>query len=380
MSVFHIVGGNVLSRAEVNEHSRDIAEAFIEAERGRETEIELSRGPLRIAPETERRRGPIERPAALEGPSLRGPDFTPIGLGKPLTILIRHVYTGQFPKKKTFGGKRQDMALVSGLKDYSIFDASSRALNILEKDVGRGENISRVSAFSNGTQLVAYSPAVITDSMTLSIEFSFDGFPDEVFGKIAEAFGKLAGLPIFLPYAGHLMIAGAAVKFGSSLLDKLYDGRPEFSITQGLDFNIPGSPIPVADFRVLCGNDFDPRPYRFESGIGLIDQTTGQVYQGDHPYVVISLDGRQNDELKKFAPTLASSAILERFFGMKDNTEVAIDAIVDGLQLFNDSKYRVKADQLKNRLDGLPDGPEKAELQLKYDAYVKNIISEALIP
>ena len=63
--------------------------------------------------------------------------FTPIGPNKPLTVEIRHVYTGKFPERAMFG-HRGDMAVVSGVKNYSAFDATARAVNFLETGVAPG--------------------------------------------------------------------------------------------------------------------------------------------------------------------------------------------------------------------------------------------------
>ena len=103
--------------------------------------------------------GPAEletRPAVTQ--------FTPIGPNKPLTILIREVYTGDQPR--TLLGGKKPMAVVTGLKDYSAYAASSRAVNFLVADgVAPGARFKTQSTFDQGTNVVAYSPAVLADSL-----------------------------------------------------------------------------------------------------------------------------------------------------------------------------------------------------------------------
>src|ERR1700691_6037168 len=53
-------------------------------------------------------------------------DFVPIGLGKPLTVQIRHIYTGD--KAEGFWGSK-DMLVTSAMRSISTYDAAPRAVN-----------------------------------------------------------------------------------------------------------------------------------------------------------------------------------------------------------------------------------------------------------
>ena len=105
----------------------------------------------------------------------------------------------------------------------------------------------------------------------------------------------------------------------------------------------------VAAFRILAGSTFDVTGFQYKDGEGLLD-THGRKYGGDEPYIVISLDGKQRDNLKTFVPTVASAAVLQRFFQLQDGAQVAIDTVVQGLQLASDLKYRDQALSLKAKI------------------------------
>lgn len=304
--------------------------------------------------------------------------FQPIGRGLPLTVMLRDVYTGAHPRSGLFGRKK-DVAVVSGLKNYDVFDASSRALNFVAQDIPSHSHATMPSALGQGTAIVAYSPAVVTDSQILTIEFAVDSFPQDLFDKLSSAFSTLSGMPILLPYAGYLMGASGLVKLAGDLGEALFDGHPAFSATGSIDFNIPGLPAATADFRILAGQGLDADGYRYVPGKGLVDQA-GQTYAGDIPYAVISLDGTERPDLAAFSPTVASAAVLQRFFGLKDGAEASIDTLVQGLQLASDLHYRAKALAKKAQIDGLPAGADAAALQADYAALVKNIANDQLRP
>src|SRR5215213_2579755 len=59
--------------------------------------------------------------------------FQPIGLGLPLSVMVREVYTGKFPKSSFLGPKKEDMLLTSAIKSIATLDAKPRALNYIKK-------------------------------------------------------------------------------------------------------------------------------------------------------------------------------------------------------------------------------------------------------
>ena len=70
--------------------------------------------------------------------------WQPIGVGKPLTIEIREVYTGKFPSS-TFGSQKP-MLLASATKSIAAFDAKPLALNFLTRKTAKKTRINRPGA------------------------------------------------------------------------------------------------------------------------------------------------------------------------------------------------------------------------------------------
>ncbi len=318
------------------------------------------------------------RPAADEEGAPAVGAFTPIGPGRPLTIQLRHVYTGRFPKRGGLFGGDKDVALVSGVKDFAAFAASARALNLISRKVGAHSHL-RGSAFDDGTDIVAYSPAVLTDSLTVSIEFAVDSFPGDFVRMIGQSLKALAGVPLMLPHAGLLLGAGEVARLAGDLGDGLFDGRPAFSITETINFDVPGGRTATADFRILSHNPTLAGTHRYVDGTGLV-AADGAPYAGDDPYVVISLDGRERPQLADFAATVASSAILQRFFQMKDGATASVDTLMEGVRLASDMRYRAQAEDLAAQIATLAAGPARARLEQQRDAVLRNIRREELRP
>ncbi len=356
MAVFRILGDQVLSKAQyLNQIST--------ARSGLEAGETLAAHPLNAA---------FAAPGGLETtPAVS--QFTPIGVGKPLTILIRRIYTGRHPGKGLLGSAKQ-MAIVTGLKDYSVFAASSRAVNFLVKGVGKKTHFTAPPTFTDGTNVVAYSPAVLTDSFHFTVEMAFDRFPDGLFELISKGLSGAAGIPLLMPAQGYLLAASGLVKVGSDWADALIDGKAAFSMTDTLDFNLPGVAPPSADFRVMA--DFDATGMTYDPAKGL-RTASGEIYDGDDPYIVVSLDGAERKNLASFAPTVATAAVLKQFFNMREGGEASINAVLEGMKLLNDMKHRGEAEAVKKQLDAAA-GAEKAELQKRLDALNKNIQSDAL--
>jgi hypothetical protein len=306
--------------------------------------------------------------------------FTPIGLYKPLTIQIRHVYTGAFPRKAFFSG-RKDMLLTSAMKSLAVFNAAPRAVNFLKKDATAGSNFNTPAANEQGTPLVFYSPAITAASTIVTFEMIFDEFPGQLVERLGTALGNLSAIPVFLPANGYLVAASTVIKLASGLGEAIFDGRPVFSVTETLDFDVPGSIVPSADFRVICNAGFDPTRFDFEPNRGLVDRQTGQPYAGDEPYVVISLDGAKRDEYEGFTATMAGAALLERFYNLKEGSEVGMDTLIESTKLFTDSKFRAQADAIGKTLASMPaDSDEARRLRTRRDALLANILSPALKP
>ncbi len=309
-----------------------------------------------------------------ESVSLPLPGTEAIGTGRPLSIIVRHIYTGRFPNASMFGASRKDLLLTSAVRDvFTTFSAAPRAINILKRQIARSTNIKGVDATESGTPLIFYTPAVTMVSSTATIELSFDDYSDELVSRIGSAITSAGGIPLFGPYGSVMIGVGLAIKLVSSVVNTVADAKAEFSVSERLEFELPdGAPI-EAGHLVLCEDSFDPTPYRFKLGTGLVD-ASGHAYAGDEPYVVLLLDGKKQDAFAAFTPTAATADLLGRFLQQKDSSDVVISSIVDAVKLYTDFRFRIEADRLAEQLDGLtPDSNEYAALKKKVDALLANV-------
>jgi hypothetical protein len=356
MTVFRVLDDYIISESEYEPKQKELTAFFNERATGKKVEpFPLSGG----------------RVLATTLPHTPDPKvpFTPLDRGKPLTIMIRDVYTGKYP------GLLGDIAVVSGLKNFDILNAASRALNFLEQKQKQHTLLARPSAFSYGSALVAYSPAILTDSLTVSFELAVAIFPKALTDALSSAFSSLAGIPLLLPYAGYLLGGGQLLKLVGTAGHALFDGI-RFHIDEQINFHFAGSVPTPAGFRILA--KFDVSQFKYEDGKGIID-ADGKYYTGDEPYIVISVDGAQNDDLKSFVPAVASADVLQRFFQAQDGAQVAVDTVVQGLQLVSDLKYRDQAQKLQAKLAAAP-AADKPAIQQQLDAVLNNISMDALKP
>lgn len=309
--------------------------------------------------------------------------FQPIGLGLPLTIMIREVYTGKYPKGNLFGGKK-GMLLTSAIKSITSFDAKPRAINFLMDKIKSQTRLERPSASSQGTPILFYSPALLERSLTLDLTIVFDSFPQETFEQVGNFFTSAAGIPIFLAQSAYLVGAGMLLKLLGSAGEAIFDGNPNFISSDGIDIFLPGRPPMPPGFALITSDDIDQVDPTFRqkyqvNANGQVVDSGGAVYQGDVPYIVISLDGTKSDELSSFTPTAASAAILSRFFGIKNKQEQSLDVLLNSLKLYNDVTFRRQIEQVDKQLKDAT-GDEKTALEAKRVALLKNISEELLKP
>jgi len=309
-------------------------------------------------------------------------DFKPIGIGKPLTVQIRHIYTGN--KAEGFWGTK-DMLVASAMKSIATYDAAPRAVNFLVPKAKNNRNFRAVAATDKGTPLICYSPSLAQSSSVVTVEVMFAGFPKETFDAVSQAFAAASGVPVFAPASGYLVAVGIVTKLLGSAGKALFDGTPALKRSEEITFITPGSEEAVAHFALLI-SDAVPSALLQEYKVG----STGalvqvgnetKLYDGDYPYVVISLDGRENDDLKNFTQTAASAAQLDKFYNIHEGSSQPLGVLVDALNLYNDMKFRDKAENAADKLKGLDENsPEYQNLLTQYNAYRSNIGTKELKP
>lgn len=333
--------------------------------------------------------GSITKKNAIRGfdSGIRGKpvEFQPIGPGLPLTVMIREIYTGKYPTGGFFGGKKADLLVTSAVKSIGTFDAKPRAMNFLKEKVPPRSRLERPAASEQGTPVVFYTPAVVERSLTLDLTLVFDTFPKEVFETVGSAFQTAAGIPIFLSYNIYLLAAGMIARLAGAAGEALFDGSPVFSPSVALDISLPGKPPLQPGFALIVDGNIDSVDGDFRlkyhvDATGKVVDEGGREYQGEIPYVVVSYDGTEYQEFSSFAPTAASAAILDRFFGVKDKQAVPINTLIDAIKVYNDVQFRKEVDRLDEKMAKLPEGDEKNKLKEKRNAYVKNILEDILNP
>ena len=104
----------------------------------------------------------------------------------------------------------------------------------------------------------------------------------------------------------------------------------------------------------------------------------GEPYAGELPYAVISLDGREQPQLEGWSATVATAALIERFFTSGDLAGKAIEVIGEGLALYNDVAYQDKAADALRRAKSEKDPAKKKKMEAQAQAYLKNLKNKEL--
>jgi hypothetical protein len=318
--------------------------------------------------------GPVE-PATPESLA----NFTAVGFGRPLMIDIRHVYTGHVGVEGLFGEKSADTAVVSGVKDWSEFKATARALNWIAEGTRKRMSLSRPSALAAGSALVCYQRAVVTSQLRVSFELAASGQNAGVGQFLAKAFERAAGIPLFMPYAGALLAASQLLPASFDLLQRVTSRPTDWGESEDLNFGHPGTEDADAGFRLIASPGFPADKLRFKAGTGLVD-SSGNAFAGPEPYIIIGIDGAPQKTLESFTPTVASAELLRRF-KLGEQGDGPIDDLLDLMTIVSDVKFRDQAMRAKEELEDLDaDDPARPKVQARYDALVKNIMTKQLRP
>lgn len=308
--------------------------------------------------------------------------FEPVGMNKPLLIEIRYVYTGQYPSGRWGPFSPNDMLVTSAVRSLATFNASPKAINFLVPDAAKQSSLNNPQAGRNGTPVVFYVPALTEANSILDVEIIFDKFDAGLVEAIGSAFIGAAAIPLFAAYSTHLLAAGAVTKLAGRAGERLFDGKPTFTETFEVSFARAGSPLPSEGFYCLAQPDFDIKRegFQFDTEIGRVVDQNGVEYKGPHPYVVISIDGREDENYNEFVPTAVSAALLERFYHIRDGQEQPLDMLMEAVKLYSDLQYKRKAEGIDKRLAELePSSEEYEKLLEEKKAYLANLITDAFV-
>jgi hypothetical protein len=262
----------------------------------------------------------------------------PIGLGTPLTIDVREIYTGRHPGWSLFG--KDTMLVTSSVKYSTTFAGQPRALNIVRDGVKPRTRPNAMHANTDGTPYIFHAPALTQRALSISVTMIFDKFSQPVLESFGRMFTAAAAVPLFETGAMHLLVAGEAVKLAGSAAESLFDGEPALHASGTIYVDMPGQPLHTNPYLLMMPDDVSSQEPGFTRNWHLKDgkvvhRESGRAYDGEMPYMVLAVMGNKMDDLRDFAPTAASSAMLARFFGNKDEKPVALGPLVDALKLCN---------------------------------------------
>jgi len=293
----------------------------------------------------------------------------PIGIGKPLTVYIQHIYLGD-------NGKN-DLLVTSAIKSIIESKPAPRAINLLIEKAKNKDHVD-FTATDLCTPLVYYSPSLTESYTILTIEMILDRFNKEIFDQIGEGMNTAGALPIFATASQFLFAGGAISKLIGKIGESIFDGSPFFRESKKLTFDFAGMPQ-ILSGQILLVNDEHEQHiltnYNVDQKGKLVPKNATIPADVNYPYITIYLDGTPHDEFKKFKPQTDSIDIVDRFFHIKTtNQQMQMASLIDAVSLYNDFSYREKAMNIKNQLDGMSNAsPEYKNLKVKYEAILKNI-------
>ena len=371
MPQYFSVGSSLITANELKDNTAKINRFFTDLSKNKDpNEVLLPTGVLSVrtlnTPRVKNKNKPLP--------------FEPIGLGNPLLIMIRSIYTGKYPQG-FLGNRWKGLLATSSVKSFATYNAQPQAVNVLKENVGRNCSITRPGANEAGTPIVFYSPALVDQSLTLTIRFVFDEFPSELFAEFGKILQGSASIPVFLTSSLYLTVAGSIVNLLGKVGEHVFDGKPAFESSVPIDVALAGSTPAAAGFRLIFDEDVDlaTRSTYKVNNKGEVVDNKGNLFVGDTPYAVISCDGSTNDHLKDFIPTAATAEILSRFFGDKGAGGNS-DLLLDALKIYNDVHFRKKVDDLDAKIKDTSNATQKAKLKQERAALVANISNDLLKP
>lgn len=306
------------------------------------------------------------RPLTVVGEANAAP-LAPLSIASPICVRFEHVYTGRFPSRTT------QVLLTSATKDDLITDKALVAVNGVYSGVSRRTSLP-FSATTVGTPLIYYSPAVAWTSLCVTVELRAKGHVLEDVKAVEGTFANLAGIPIFAPVVGYLIGMKGLLHAAEGILLHRAD-EPILSETINVRLSEPGYPVTEAGFYLLYAGPSAP-DVQFHPSLGLVD-SSGSVYAGDIPCIVIRLDGAKHDAYSGFHAKALDATLLQMFSPQDGATtpSVSPETLAQISSLYSDWVFRGKAMNLLRQAQ-----PLSAAEQAQLHAYLGNIKEPALRP
>ncbi len=349
----------------------------------------LRRATKGLEAKMEFRSGTLESKDFYDNSFIGLPAFTQPSIGRPLSIEILCVYTGDAPQK--FFGGRKDLLVVSGVKSVQTYGNAPKAINQLVEKITDNQYL-QPGAFTQGSPIAYYTKALDVSTIFTSFELVAESFSREIFDLVGRLFSTAGSLPIFAPINGYLLVGGMLIKMAGKLSNSLFDNFPFLREDIPFRFDTPEHPIANAKQMVICNDRDKAKLIGFTPGLvndgnnnkrpALVDKRTFKEYRGDAPYLIISIDGRTRKVLEDFTPKIAAAAMIEKFYSSSLEVQ-EINILEDAMVLYNDQYYFDKAKNLINSINientGVFDLEEFKKAAQLYKAYEQNIRNDVFL-
>lgn len=309
--------------------------------------------------------------------------FSPIGENLPLTIAIREVYTGRFPK---FPANDRSLLVASAVKGMGVYSEAPRAVNLIQQQVSRNQRMRTFSPTEKGTPYIFHTPALTQLSTSVGVELNFGGFPKEITDAIGNALQAASSIPVFAAASPYLLVGGVITKLAGNLAHAFSSsGSAEMTFSDEVNFIDPGSLLPHARFIVAVDSrerDFQRIKNDFktdEQGRLVEKNNPAKSYEGEAPYVVMSLNGAPRPDLKDFAPTAATAAMLAKYYNIGEGRQSLATITIDAFKAYNDLTLIDDVKKLKEQLAAATAGSdEEKAIKAKLEALSKQMFNEEL--
>ncbi len=303
--------------------------------------------------------------------------FLPIGIGKPLTIRLHTLYTGNL-KNGLFNNK-QSVMLTSQMKDDMTFDAAPRAIHQLYSKVG-DRSILFPNAGTEGTSLIYYNKAFDKQLLHVTLDLKASRLNDKAVNNVANALNLAAGIPVFAPYAPYLMAGSQIIKVGNDVVTAIVESSPLMSYSFDIASNLGGLIDSEAGFYIGCSPKHKAKlngykMHELDRNQLVLGMSKDIIYDGDIPYVIISIDGKSSPEYEAFNTSISSAGLLRRFSGSAENTSSA--DLHKVLEIYNDYQYTQKIQEINQRIK-TASASDREQLENLRNAYKLNIINPNL--
>lgn len=329
--------------------------------------------------------GTVTAAEVFAAPKSVVPGYKPIGIGKPMSIEILAVYTGDAPNKLF---SRPDLLVTTAIKGIETIDVAPRAINQVVEDI-KDKQYLQPSALAEGSPIAYWTPSLVNSTLYCTIQLVVDTFDEKILQYLSTLLKSAGGIPVFAPASVYLMAGSVITDVVGKVGKAFLESKPFLQDELVLRFDTPEFPVSIASQIVLYNHndrgelkDYKPKVIK-EGGeyrVVLVGKD-GDEYGGDAPYVIVSLDGRPRKELKDFTSRLASAALLERFLGAPDPGRQAMEALQSAMELYSDFTFHQKAQNIKKEIAALDPESEtyekdKEALEKLLDAYAGNIRNE----